>query len=93
MEKHFGIAEAREKFGNLIEQVQYEGGIVIINRHGKPAAAMVPIEVYETWKNQRRAFFDQLRQMQETAALSPMEAERLAGDAVLALRDEDRPAE
>ncbi|MDD5467985.1 MAG: type II toxin-antitoxin system Phd/YefM family antitoxin [Anaerolineales bacterium] len=65
MEKKLGVAEAREKFSDVVEQVQYQGDAYLISRHGKPAAAVVPIEVYETWKRQREMFFDAVRQMQE----------------------------
>ena len=65
MEKELGITEAREKFSDVVEQVQYQGDSYIISRHGKPAAAVVPIKVYEEWKRQRQAFFDAIRQIQE----------------------------
>lgn len=65
MEKELGITEAREKLSDLVEQVQYQGEAYIISRHGKPAAAVVPIEVYENWKRQREMFFDAIRELQE----------------------------
>jgi prevent-host-death family protein len=66
MEKKFAISEAREKFSDMVEQVQYRGSTYVISRHGKPAAAVVPMEVYENWKRQRQKFFDAIRQIQET---------------------------
>ena len=86
MEKELSVTQAREKFSDLVEQVQYQGDTFVISRHGKPAAAVVPIEVYENWKRQRRAFFDQIRQMQQRADLDPQEAGRLANEAVTASR-------
>jgi prevent-host-death family protein len=86
MEKDLGLTRAREIFGDLVEQVQYLGDTYIINRNGKPAAAIVPIEVYESWKRERRAFFDMFRQAQQSANLTPEEAERLASEAVEADR-------
>ena len=65
MEKKLGVAEAREKFSEIVEQVQYRGEAFIISRHGKPAAAVVPVDVFENWKRQRKAFFDAVRQIQE----------------------------
>ncbi|MBL7063727.1 MAG: type II toxin-antitoxin system Phd/YefM family antitoxin [Anaerolineae bacterium] len=65
MDRILGITRAREEFSNIIEQVQYQGDSYIISRHGKPAAAVVPIEVYENWKRQREAFFDAIRRIQE----------------------------
>jgi prevent-host-death family protein len=82
MEKELGVTKAREKFGELVEQVQYQGDTYIINRNGKAAAAIVPIEIYESWKRERRAFFNLIRQAQETANLTSEEAERLASEAV-----------
>ena len=86
MERQMGITEAREKMAEIVEQVQYQGNSFIINRHGKPAAAVVPIEVYENWKQQRNELFDLIRQMQQRANLDPQEAERLAAEAVAAAR-------
>lgn len=65
MERKLGLAKAREKFSEIIEQVQYQGESFVINRHGKPAAAVVPIEVYENWKQQRKTFFETIRKLQE----------------------------
>ena len=65
MERKLGLAKAREKFSEIVEQVQYQGESYVINRHGKPAAAVVPIEVYENWKRQRRTFFETIRKLQE----------------------------
>ena len=89
MEKLLGITEAREKFGNVVEQVQYQGNAYIIQRHGKPAAAIVPIEVYESWKKERKAFFDLIRQIQEKVNLTAEEAERLAAEAIASIRAQD----
>ena len=86
MEKELGITQARQGFGVMVEQVQYQGDTYIISRHGKPAAAMVPMVVYETWKRQRQELFDQIREMQRAADLDPDEAEQLAADAVAAAR-------
>ena len=86
MQRVLGITKAREEFSQVVEQVQYQGDSYIISRHGKPAAAVVPIEVYENWKRQREEFFDLIRQVQQESDLSPEEAERLAAEAVAAVR-------
>ena len=65
MERILGITEARQAFSNVIEQVQHQGDSYIISRHGKPAAAVVPVEVYESWKRQRKDLFDAIRKIQE----------------------------
>jgi len=90
MERELGITKAREEFSNIVEQVQFRGDAYIIRRHGKPAAAVVPVQVYESWKRQRREFFDLIREMQQEASLEPEEAESLAAEAVAAVRAEAR---
>jgi len=65
MERVLGITEARQEFSNVVERVQYQGDSYIISRHGKPAAAVVPVEVYDSWKRQRKELFDVIRKIQE----------------------------
>jgi prevent-host-death family protein len=65
MERVLGITKARQEFSNVVEQVQYQGNSYVISRHGKPAAAVVPVEVYESWRRQRQALFDAVRKIQE----------------------------
>ncbi len=86
MEKTLGVTQTRKAFSRIIEQVQYQGDVYIISRHGKPAAAVVPIEVYESWKRQRDEFFKLIREMQQEASLTAEEAERIAAEAVAAVR-------
>lgn len=88
MEKQLGVTKARQEFSTIVEQVQHRGDTYIISRHGKPAAAVVPVQVYELWRRQRAEFFDLIREMQHEADLDPEEAERLAAEAVAAVRAE-----
>ncbi len=86
MEKMLGITQAREEFSTIVEQVQHQGDSYIISRHGKPAAAVVPVQVYQEWKRQRSKFFDFIRRSQEAANLTPEEADQIAAEAVKAVR-------
>ena len=86
MEKVLGVTEARKKFSKLVEQVQHGGDTYVISRYGRPAAAVVPVEVYENWQRQREGFFDLVRSMQNEADLSPEEADQVAVEAVAAIR-------
>jgi prevent-host-death family protein len=86
MEKTVGVTEARQTFSTIVERVQYQGDSYVISRYGKPAAAVVPVEVYENWQRQREEFFDLVRNLQKQADLSPEEADRLAKEAVAAMR-------
>lgn len=93
MEKMLGVTKARETLSSIIERVQYRGDAYLINRHGKPAAAVVPVQVYESWKRQRDEFFEIVREIQQRADLEPEEAERLAAEAVAAARTENERSE
>jgi prevent-host-death family protein len=86
MEKELGITEARQNFSEMVEQVQYQGSTYIIRRHGKPVAAVVPLEVYQNWKHQRKEFFALIRDIQRRADLEPEEAEQLAAEAIASIR-------
>lgn len=86
MNKSIGIAEARTTLREIVDQVQLKGESYIINRNGKPAAAVVPVAVYENWKRERKAFFDQVRVFQLRANLDPDEADKIAAEAVRAVR-------
>ena len=71
MEKALGVTQARSEFSTIVEQVQHQGDTYIIKRHGKPAAAVVPIQVYEAWKQGQSPFFDFIRGTQQEASLPP----------------------
>ena len=45
--RHLGVAEARGTFSALIEGVQHRSERYVIERHGKPAAALVSVEELE----------------------------------------------
>ena len=45
--RHVGVAEAKGTFSALIEGVQHRGEHYVIERHGKPAAAIVSVEELE----------------------------------------------
>jgi prevent-host-death family protein len=86
VDKEIGVTQAREEFSSIIKDVQYQSGAYVISRHGEKVAAVVPVQVYQDWKKQRKGFFDQIREIQEKADLSPQEASQLAAEAVAAVR-------
>lgn len=61
------ITQVRDALGNLVDEVQYRNSKYIILRHGKPAVAVVPLHVYETWKSNRERLFGLIEQMQESS--------------------------
>lgn len=87
MEKQMGVTEARVKFAELVDQVRYRGEAVTLLKSGKPAAVLVPVELYEHWKNSRQGALDPLRAIQsDLEDLSEDEALALALEAQQAVR-------
>lgn len=94
LETELGLTKAREQLSTIVESVQYQGDTYIISRHGKPAAALVPIQVYEKWKQQRQEFFNLIREFQESSGENdPEEIMREVLEAQQAVRAELRNAD
>lgn len=90
-EKIVAAFDARRKFGKILQDVLAHGDRFVVERHGEPVAAVVPIEVYEQWKKGREAFFARVRAAAERADLPPEEAAELAEEAVRAARTAAEP--
>ena len=69
MEKKIGVTQARDKLRAIVDEVQYQGNKYVINRHGKAAVAVVPIAIYENWKQQRSRLLEIIQNVQ---AANPM---------------------
>lgn len=89
MEKQMNITQVRDALGNLVDEVQYKNNKYIILRHGKPAVAVVPLHVYESWKSNRERLFGLIEQMQESSGdHDPDEIMNLVLEAQEAVRSE-----
>ncbi len=86
MEKTIGAFEARRQFGQILKGVSGKGESYVVEYHGEPVAAVVPLVMYEKWKEQRERFFDQMEAAARRANLSPEEADRVVEDAIQAVR-------
>lgn len=64
MEKTIGVTKARDEFRRIVDGVQYQGDKYVIKRHGRPAVAVVPIRVYENWKQQRARLVELISEVQ-----------------------------
>lgn len=58
MRKTVNAMKARGKLGQILEEVYYRGDQYVIERAGKPMAAVVPVEQYDQWRKERAAFFE-----------------------------------
>jgi prevent-host-death family protein len=55
--KKLNALKARQQLGQLLEEVYYQGEQYIIERAGKPMAAVVPVWFIEAWHKRREQFF------------------------------------
>ena len=86
MEKSIAAFEARRQFGKILRDVEARGDQYIVQRHGEPVAAVVPMYLYKQWKKARDEFFAILHEAQQNANMTPEEADALALEAVQAVR-------
>jgi prevent-host-death family protein len=54
MEKQVGLTEARGKLSDIVNEVMYQQDTYVISKQGKPAVAVVPVSVWEQWKEDNK---------------------------------------
>ncbi len=87
MEKTINALKARQNLGQILEEVYYRGDQYIVERAGKPMAAVVPISQYMQWKERRARFFAMIDEAREKNALvNPEEIEAEVTEAVREVR-------
>jgi prevent-host-death family protein len=84
--------EARRNFGKLLSDVSRNRQSVIVESHGEPVAAVVPLHVLERHKSGMEYFLETARIAAARANLSPEEAMEVALREVAAYRAEQREA-
>jgi len=85
--KKVNALKARQQLGQLLEEVYYRGDHYIIERAGKPMAAVVPVWQFEEWQQRREQFFAMIDAVHARNADVPSEViEQEIGEAVQAVR-------
>jgi len=93
MRRTISAVEARQKLGEVLEGVHYRGDEVLIERAGKPMAAIVPVQVYQSYLRQRERAFALIERIWEhNKDVDPAIIEAEVAEAVEAVRKEDREA-
>lgn len=60
--------DARKRLGSMLDDVRLRGTTFIIERDGRPAAAVVPLELLEKLDQQRGAAFRRIDALRERIA-------------------------
>lgn len=87
MVKKVNALKARKNLGQLLEEVYYKGDQYVIERAGRPMAAVVPVWQLEERQKRRERFFatvDEIRQ--KNKRVKPEVIEREIAEAVKAVR-------
>jgi len=58
--------EARNKFADIMGSVRYGGEEVIVERSGRPMAALIPVDTYERLVAERRVRFEVVDQIRSS---------------------------
>ena len=89
MVKKVNALKARQNLGQLLEEVYYRGDHYIIERAGKPMAAVVPVWQFEEWQQRREQFFAMIDAVHARNAEMPTEViEQEIAEAVHAVRQQ-----
>ncbi|MGD0112641.1 MAG: type II toxin-antitoxin system prevent-host-death family antitoxin [Armatimonadota bacterium] len=84
MRRSVSALKARGNLGQILEGVYYRGDEYIIERAGRPMAAVVPVEQYEQWRREREEFFTLVDEVRERNRNIP--AQEVARDVAAAVR-------
>ena len=89
MQKTLGLTEARSKLSEIINSVLYERDTYIISKQGKPAVAVVPLDVLEQWQAERDRLFEVIDEVHaQNQDLDPDEVMEVVLEAQQAVRAE-----
>jgi prevent-host-death family protein len=52
MTRVMGVTEARSRLGEIVDRVRYQGDAVLLEKNGRPAAALIPLGLFEQLRKQ-----------------------------------------
>lgn len=70
---YLGARDARSQFADLLGRVHYGGETIIVERSGKPMAAVIPIELYQRLIAEREARFAIIDRLRQKTAGTPVD--------------------
>lgn len=89
-EKKVETLEAKRHLDRILREVSKNGDRYVVQADGAPVAVVVPVAMYERWKRDRGAFFEELEGIARRSGLDPDSADHLSTEAVSAVRDRGR---
>lgn len=89
MTRIMGVTEARSRLGEIVDRVRYQGDAVVLEKNGRPAAALIPIALFEQFLKRRQAAYQAVTDVQaqnETLDMDEDQLLELINEAVHAVR-------
>lgn len=87
MTKKVNALKARKNLGQLLEEVYYKGDQYVIERAGRPMAAVVPVWQLEEWQKRRERFFGAVEEIwKKNKKVKPAVIEREVRETIQAVR-------
>jgi len=74
MAKRMSAKDARSKFSDLLGTVHYGGEEVIVERSGRPVAAVIPVPAYERLVAERQTRFEVIERVRSRLRKTSIEA-------------------
>jgi prevent-host-death family protein len=65
MERTMGVTEARSRLGEIVDKVHYQGDTVVLEKNGKPAAALISYALFEKFLKERQEAYQVVTEIQE----------------------------
>jgi prevent-host-death family protein len=87
--QEIGAFEAKNKLGSLLDLVE-RGEEVVITRHGKPVARLVP-NIARVDQGQSRSVFERIRQRAQSLQHADSPGARFDWESLKPWKDQDRP--
>mgnify|MGYP002640546092 FL=1 len=85
---HVSSREARYRFSDIMGSIRYGGEEVIVERSGRPMAALIPVETYERLVAERRTRFEVLDEIRsQLPNVAPKKVQEDIAQAINELRN------
>lgn len=65
MLKKISAQKARQRFGEMMDEVRLRGDRYIVERGNRPMVAVIPVEEYVAWEKIRERLYERIRQIRE----------------------------
>jgi prevent-host-death family protein len=91
MAKRISARDARAQFSDILGMVRFGKETVIVEKQGKPMVAIIDIDLYERWQEERETrlkVFDEVRS--KSGGKTPEEVEKDVAEAVSEVRESAR---